>query len=82
LELSAENKKLLWIPAGLAHGFLVTSETAEFLYKTTDFYYAEYERFIVWNEPVINIAWPRGLTPRLSDKDQAGLSLTSAGLLR
>jgi dTDP-4-dehydrorhamnose 3,5-epimerase len=80
LELSAENKKLLWIPAGLAHGFLVTSETAEFLYKTTDFYYPEHERCIIWNEPVINIAWPHDLTPRLSDKDQAGLSLASAAL--
>jgi dTDP-4-dehydrorhamnose 3,5-epimerase len=78
LELSADNSKQLWIPEGLAHGFLVTSESAEFLYKTTDFYYPEHERCIIWNDPVINIKWPNGLTPRLSDKDRAGLPLASA----
>lgn len=81
IELSAENKKLLWIPAGFAHGFLVTSETAEFLYKTTDFYYPEYERCITWNDPAINIAWPQELTLRLSDKDRAGSPLASAAVL-
>jgi len=81
LELSAENNKQLWIPEGLAHGFLVTSESAEFLYKTTDFYYPEYERCIIWNDPGININWPQGLNPRLSDKDLAGLPLASAAVI-
>jgi dTDP-4-dehydrorhamnose 3,5-epimerase len=81
LELSAENNKQLWIPEGLAHGFLVTSESAEFLYKTTDFYYPEHERCIIWNDPVINIKWPNGLNPRLSDKDLAGLPLASAAVI-
>jgi dTDP-4-dehydrorhamnose 3,5-epimerase len=81
IELSAENKKLLWIPAGFAHGFLVTSETAEFLYKTTDFYYPEHERCLIWNDPAINIAWPQELTLQLSDKDRAGLPLASAAVL-
>ena len=81
LELSAENNKQLWIPEGLAHGFLVTSESAEFLYKTTDFYYPEYERCIIWNDPGINIKWPQGLNPRLSDKDLAGLPLASAAVI-
>ena len=58
LELSAENKKQLWIPAGLAHGFLVTSESAEFLYKTTDYYHPEFERSLLWNDPTLKIAWP------------------------
>jgi dTDP-4-dehydrorhamnose 3,5-epimerase len=81
LELSAKNNKQLWIPEGLAHGFLVTSESAEFLYKTTDFYYPEHERCIIWNDPVINIKWPQGLNPRLSDKDLAGLPLASAAVI-
>jgi dTDP-4-dehydrorhamnose 3,5-epimerase len=81
LELSADNSKQLWIPEGLAHGFLVTSESAEFLYKTTDFYYPEHERCIIWNDPVINIKWPQGLNPRLSDKDLAGLPLASAAVI-
>ena len=57
-ELSDENKKQMWIPAGLAHGFLVTSESAEFLYKTTDYYYPEYERSLLWNDTDIGIEWP------------------------
>jgi dTDP-4-dehydrorhamnose 3,5-epimerase len=57
-ELSAENKKQMWIPAGLAHGFLVTSECAEFLYKTTDYYYPEFERSLLWNDSAIGIEWP------------------------
>ena len=57
-KLSAENKKQMWIPAGLAHGFLVTSESAEFLYKTTDYYHPEFERSILWSDPVIGIHWP------------------------
>jgi dTDP-4-dehydrorhamnose 3,5-epimerase len=77
LELSAENKKQLWIPAGLAHGFLVTSDSAEFLYKTTDYYHPEYERSLLWNDPAIGIQWPlHGLQsgPLLSAKDVAALT--------
>lgn len=57
-ELSGENKKQMWIPTGLAHGFLVTSDSAELLYKTTDYKYSEYERSIFWAGPVINVNWP------------------------
>ena len=74
LELSAENKKQLWIPAGLAHGFLVTSETAEFLYKTTDYYHPEFERSLLWSDPSIGIEWPLHLldaSPLLASKDLA-----------
>lgn len=73
--LSAENRKQLWIPAGLAHGFLVLSETAEFLYKTTDYYAPEMERCLRWDDPQLNIAWPLfGRQPQLSAKDMQGLS--------
>ena len=70
--LSADNKKQLWIPEGLAHGFLVLSETAEFLYKTTDYYAPEYERCIIWNDPTLAIEWPLEGSPNLSAKDQQG----------
>ena len=70
--LSAENKKQLWIPPGFAHGFLTLSETAEFLYKTTDYYAPEHERCIVWNSPKIGIKWPLTTAPLLSEKDRAG----------
>jgi len=71
--LSAENKHQLWIPAGLAHGFLVLTDTAEFLYKTTDYYAPEHERCIVWNDPTLAIQWPlEGVEPKHSAKDQAG----------
>ena len=74
IELSAENKKQLWIPAGFAHGFLVLSETAEFLYKTTDYWHAASEKCIVWNDPTLNIQWPDiGMQPVLNPKDAAGL---------
>ena len=74
IELSAENKKQLWIPAGFAHGFLVLSETAEFLYKTTDYWHAASETCIVWNDPTLNIQWPDiGMHPVLNPKDTAGL---------
>ena len=72
LELSADNKKQLWIPEGLAHGFLVVSETAELLYKTTDYYNPEYERSLLWNDPKLGIAWPLDLLdlpPLLATKD-------------
>ncbi len=70
--LSAENKKQLWIPPGFAHGFLALSETAEVLYKTTDYYSAEYERCIAWDAPKIGIKWPLTAAPLLSAKDRAG----------
>lgn len=76
LELSAENKKQLWIPEGLAHGFLVTSDSAEFLYKTTDYYHPEFERGLSWCDPELAIQWPLdlGVVPLLADKDaKAGL---------
>ena len=84
LELSAENKKQLWIPAGLAHGFLVTSESAEFLYKTTDYYHPEFERSLLWSDSNIGIDWPLHLLdgePLLADKDAKAttfLSMTSS----
>jgi dTDP-4-dehydrorhamnose 3,5-epimerase len=70
--LSAENKKMLWVPPGFAHGFMVLSEAAQFLYKTTDYYAPEHERCIAWNDPQINISWPLSTEPLLSDKDKAG----------
>ncbi len=75
--LSAENKRQLWMPEGFAHGFITLSESAEFLYKTTDYYAPEYERCIAWNDPEIGINWPLDQTPVLSDKDQQGVSLES-----
>ncbi len=76
--LSADNKRQLWVPEGFAHGFLTLSETAEFLYKTTDYYAPAHERCIAWNDTSIGIVWPQGLAPQLSAKDQAGLSLAQA----
>ena len=78
IHLSAENKKQLWVPAGFAHGFLVLSDTAEFLYKTTDYYAPEYERCIAWNDDSLNIAWPIDGQPELSDKDKLGMKLSEA----
>jgi dTDP-4-dehydrorhamnose 3,5-epimerase len=77
--LSAENKKQLWVPEGFAHGFLVLSETAEFLYKTTDYYAPQHERSIVWNDPTLQIDWPLAASqPVLAAKDAAGTSLSQA----
>lgn len=76
--LSAENKRQLWVPEGFAHGFVVLSDTAEFLYKTTDYYAPEHERSIAWNDPAIAIQWPIGGEPVLSAKDQQGKSLADA----
>jgi dTDP-4-dehydrorhamnose 3,5-epimerase len=77
-ELSADNKRQMWIPAGFAHGFVVTSEHAEFLYKTTDYWAPEHERALLWNDPAIGISWPLDVTPLLSAKDQAASLLADA----
>ena len=78
--LSAQNNKQIWVPSGFAHGFLVLSETAEFLYKTTDFWTPQFERCIAWNDPAIGIRWPlHGITPTLSGKDAQGKLLAQAG---
>ncbi len=76
--LSAENKRQFWIPEGFAHGFIVTSESAEFLYKTTDYWAPEYERSILWNDPSIGIEWPIDAEPILSGKDQVGSKMADA----
>ena len=78
LELSAENKKMLWVPPGFAHGFLVLSDGTEFLYKTTDYYAPSSERAIAWDDPQIGIAWPLPFAPLLSAKDQAAAKLHDA----
>ncbi|MBF6617638.1 MAG: dTDP-4-dehydrorhamnose 3,5-epimerase [Candidimonas sp.] len=76
--LSAENKKQLWVPVGFAHGFIVLSEMAEFLYKTTDYYYPEYERSVRWDDPAIGIKWPKAVQPVLSEKDKKAVALADA----
>lgn len=78
--LSAENKRQMWIPPGFAHGFVVLSETAEFLYKTTDYWAPEHERCVAWNDPDLAIAWPLAGPPSLSAKDAQGALLKSAEL--
>jgi dTDP-4-dehydrorhamnose 3,5-epimerase len=77
-ELSDTNHRQFWVPAGFAHGFIVLSESADFLYKTTDYYAPAHERCIAWNDPSIDIVWPEGISPLLSAKDQHGLSLDQA----
>ncbi len=76
--LSADNKRQLWVPEGFAHGFVVLSEIAEFLYKTTDYYAPEHERSILWSDPQLAIAWPIDAAPTLSAKDQLGQLLERA----
>ena len=78
IELSEDNRRQLWIPPGFAHGFLVTSESADFLYKTSDYYAPEHERCIAWNDPDLGIQWPMTASPSLSAKDQQGLALRDA----
>jgi len=78
VELNTENHHQLWVPAGFAHGFVVLSETADFLYKTTNYYAPEFERCIAWNDPSIGINWPTDMEPQLSGKDQQGLLLSDA----
>ena len=78
MTLSAENKRVLWIPPGFAHGFLVVSEAAEFLYKTTDYWYPEHERTLLWSDAALGIAWPLDGSPKVAAKDAAGRPLASA----
>ena len=77
-ELNEDNHRQLWVPAGFAHGFIVLSDSADFLYKTTDYYAPEFERCIAWNDPTIGIDWPIGDEPQLSGKDQQGVLLNDA----
>ena len=67
--MSAENKRQLWVPEGFAHGFVVLSESAEFLYKTTDYYHPEHERSVLWSDPELKIDWPLNFEPKLAVKD-------------
>ena len=78
--LSAENRAMLWVPPGFAHGFYVTTDSAEFVYKCSDFYAPEYERSLLWNDPAVGIDWPLvdGAEPQLSEKDAAGALLADA----
>lgn len=78
--LSAENKIQMWVPEGFAHGFLVLSETAEFVYKTTDYYAPEHERCIAWDDPTLAIAWPLAAPPLVSTRDGHGLPFAAADL--
>lgn len=80
LELNEEANQQLWVPPGLAHGFMVLSDSADFLYKTTDYYAPAQERCIAWNDPALGITWPAGISPVLSAKDQMGSSLANAEL--
>lgn len=78
ITLSAANRRQLWVPEGFAHGFVVTSDHAEFLYKTTDYWAPEFERSILWNDPAIGIEWPLDGEPLLSGKDKVGMLLANA----
>ncbi|MBD8528783.1 MULTISPECIES: dTDP-4-dehydrorhamnose 3,5-epimerase [unclassified Massilia] len=78
VELSADNKRQLWIPPGFAHAFVTTSESAEFLYKTTDYWYPEHDRSLLWNDPAVGIEWPLAGQPQLAGKDAAAKILAEA----
>jgi dTDP-4-dehydrorhamnose 3,5-epimerase len=78
VELSEDNHRQFWIPPGFAHGFLVTSDSADFLYKATDYYAPQHERSLAWDDPELGIQWPAGVTPLLSDKDRTALPLKLA----
>lgn len=78
VELSADNKRQLWIPPGFAHGFVVTSQSAEFLYKTTDYWHPEHERSLLWSDPTVGIQWPVEGEPKLAVKDATGRALAEA----
>ncbi|WP_296949186.1 dTDP-4-dehydrorhamnose 3,5-epimerase [uncultured Massilia sp.] len=76
--LSADNHRQIWVPPGFAHGFLVLSDTAEFLYKTTDYWYPEHERSLLWNDPELGIEWPAAQAPQLAAKDAAAVPFSKA----
>ena len=78
MTLSAENRKMLWVPPGFAHGFLALSESVDFLYKTTDYWYPQHERTLLWNDPALAIDWPLAVPPILAAKDAAGTPLAQA----
>ena len=78
MELSEDNHRQMWVPPGFAHGFVVLTASADFLYKTTDYYAPAFERCIAWNDPTIGIRWPVGITPQLSAKDAGGYLLAEA----
>lgn len=78
--LDADQQHQMWVPPGFAHGFVVLSESAEFLYKTTDYWYPEHERCLAWNDPAVGIDWPIDFAPQLAAKDAAGLALAQADL--
>jgi dTDP-4-dehydrorhamnose 3,5-epimerase len=78
IDLSADNRRMLFIPPGFAHGFIVVSDVAQFLYKTTDYWYPQHERTLLWNDPALGIAWPPGIAPTLAPKDAAGVALAAA----
>ena len=78
IELTEDNQKQFWVPAGFAHGFIVMSDTADFLYKTSEYYAPQHERCIAWNDPALGIDWPSEITPKLSAKDDAGKALSEA----
>lgn len=80
--LTAENKKQLWIPEGFGHGFLVVSDNADFLYKTTEYYSPENERCIIWNDAELNIDWPENIEPQLSAKDEKGIRFADADVFK
>jgi dTDP-4-dehydrorhamnose 3,5-epimerase len=79
VELSADNKRMLWVPPGFAHGFVVVSDAAEFLYKTTDYWFPEHERTLLWNDPALDIDWPVA-TPQLASRDARGTPFADAEL--